>query len=175
MLISSKMNGALNKQVGNEFGASLQYTAMASHFASESLNELAVKFYQQADEEREHAMRLVKYIIDAGGKVEIPAIDAPKSSFASVEEAIQLAVSWEKKVTGQINELMNMAIKESDHISQVILSWFVAEQLEEVSSMENLLKLVQRAGEQRLIYVEEYVSKHKTKRGDKVPSLPGAD
>ncbi len=157
MLISKKMNAAINEQIGNEFGASLQYVAIASHFAGEGLSALAGHFFQQAEEERDHAMRFVHYLDDAGGKVEIPTIPAPHTEFKNVADAIRLALQHEMKVTSQINSLVDLALKESDHISRDMLSWFVKEQLEEVSSMDNLLKVVQRAGENNLIHVEDYI------------------
>jgi bacterioferritin B len=160
MLISQKMNAAINEQIGNEFAASLQYVAIASHFAGEGLSELATKFYRQADEERDHAMRFVRYVVDAGGKVAIPAIPAPKAQFKSVEEAVRLSLEWEQTVTKQVNGLVQLAIKESDYIAQNFLGWFVNEQLEEVSSMDNLLKVVQRAGDKNLLYVESYLARH---------------
>src|SRR3972149_7030452 len=101
MLISESMNQAINEQIGNEFSASLQYVSIASHFASETLPELAAHFYRQAEEERDHAMRFVKYVVDAGGRVEIPAVPTPQSEFKTVEEAIQLSLDREKTVTDQ--------------------------------------------------------------------------
>ena len=163
MLISNKMNAAINQQIGNEFGASLQYVAIASNFAGEGLMALAGHFYKQSDEERDHAMRFVHYLDDAGGKVEIPAIPAPRTSFKNVADAIRLALTHEIKVTNQINALVDLALKESDHISRDMLSWFVKEQLEEVSSMDNLLKVVQRAGESNLIHVEDYITRLQAK------------
>ncbi len=163
MLISKKMNEAINQQVGNEFGASLQYVAIASHFAGEGLNALASHFYKQAEEEREHAMRFVHYLDDAGGKLHIPATPAPRTEFKNVADAIRLALHHELKVTSQINSLVDLALKESDHISRDMLSWFVREQLEEVSSMDNLLKVVVRAGESNLIHVEDYITRLQAK------------
>jgi len=159
MLISEKMNAALNEQVGHEFGASLQYVAIAAYFDSDNLPELAAHFYRQADEERDHAMRFVNYVVDAGGKVAIPAVPAPKSGFASAEEAVKLSVDWELTVTKQINALVDLAIKETDHTTQNFLQWFVTEQLEEVSSMERLLSMIRRAGV-NLLLVEEYLARH---------------
>jgi ferritin len=164
MLISKKMNGAINQQIGNEFGASLQYVAIAAHFASEGLTVLAEHFDRQADEERDHAMRFVRYLIDAGGAVEIPAIPAPRATFKDAAEAVRLALGHEMTVTSQINALVDLALKESDHISRETLSWFVKEQLEEVSSMDNLLKVIQRAGEGNLVHVEEYLVRLDKKR-----------
>lgn len=146
MLISSEMETALNEQIGNEFGASLQYTNVATYFDSENLRLLAKLFHKQSDEERQHALKLADYVVQAGGHVSIPAVRAPQSRFESAEEAVKLAVDWELQVTDQINALMNLAIAKNDHLSQAFLSWFVTEQLEEVSSMTRLLDLVRRAG-----------------------------
>lgn len=159
MLISGQMNTALNEQVGNEFSASLQYVAIATYFDTESLPELANHFYRQAEEERTHAMRFVHYVVDAGGAVNIPAIPEAHSRFRSAEEAVQTALDGEMSVTQQINALVDLAIKESDHITQSMLQWFVAEQLQEVSGMDTLLRIVQRAGEQGLLHVEEYLAR----------------
>jgi ferritin len=162
MIISGQMNAALNEQIGNEFGASLQYVAIASYFASESLPELATHFYLQAEEERAHAMRLVRFMVDAGGEVQIPAIPEARSRFETAEEAVQKALDGEIAVTQQINALVDRAIKETDHITQNALQWFVTEQLQELSSMETLLRIVQRAGEQGLLHVEEYLARHRS-------------
>jgi ferritin len=78
MLISKKINDAINQQIGNEFGASLQYVAIATHFDQEALPQLAAHFYKQAEEERDHAMRFVKFVVDTDGEVVIPAVKAPK-------------------------------------------------------------------------------------------------
>ncbi len=158
MLISSKMNAALNEQVGNEFRASLQYVAVAAYFDRDSLPVLAGHFYQQATEERDHAMRIVKFIVDAGGHVAIPAIPEGRHEFTSAKDAVQLAVDGELAVTQQINGLMDLAITENDHITRNFLEWFVNEQLEEVSSMEMLLGMIRRAGESGLLLVENYLS-----------------
>ncbi len=166
MLISQQMNEALNEQIGNEFGASLQYVSIAAYFDNESLPHLAAHFYRQADEERDHAMRIVNYVVDAGGKVAIPALPAPRSGLGSAEEAVQLSLDSEMKVTRQINGLMDRAIKENDHITANFLQWFVNEQLEEVSSMETLLRMVQRAGESGLLFIESYLQHSHGERKD---------
>ena len=172
MLISQKMNDALNEQIGYEFAASLQYVSIASHFAGEGLTCLANHFYKQANEERDHAMRFVNYVVDAGGTVVIPDIKAPQSRFSGVEEAVSLSLSQEKEVTAKINALVEQSMKESDHITFQILSWFVREQLEEVSSMDNLLKVVQLAGPKNLLYVEEYIARHQP-TSKAIPGAPG--
>jgi ferritin len=147
----------MNEQIGHEMGASMQYIAIASYFDSETLPELAKFFYRQADEERDHAMRFVHFMVDVDAAVEIPAIPAPRSEFASAEEAVALSLEWERTVTQQIYDLVTIAQNDSNHIAVRFLDWFVNEQLEEVSTMGALLSLVRRAGESGLLHVEEYL------------------
>ncbi len=161
MLISETLNQAMNEHIGKELAASNQYLNIAAYFDGESLPELAGFFFRQADEERMHALKFVHYILDAGGDVAIPAVEAPKADIASPEDAARLSLEWELEVTRQINELMNLAIKENDHIAQEFLRWFVNEQLEEVSTMDELLTVIRRAGDQ-VLFVEQYLSR----RGD---------
>ncbi len=158
MLISDAMNDAINEQIGHEFAAMLQYVAIATYFDGEGLPMLARHFYRQAEEEREHALRFVRYVTDTGGQVAIPALPATRSGFDSAEAAVQLSLDQELTVTRQINELMDRAIAENDHTTRNALAWFVEEQLEEVSSFETLLRMVQRAGETGLLFVEEYLA-----------------
>jgi bacterioferritin B len=165
MLISKPMNAALNDQVGHEFGASLQYVQIATYFDGEGLPTLARHFYKQAEEEREHAMKFVRFITDAAGELAIPSIPAPQPSFKSAEEAVRKSVDWEVTVTKQINALMDLAIRDNDHITRNFLNWFMEEQLEEVSSMETLLSMVRRAGESGLLFVESYLAQGKKSGG----------
>jgi len=161
MLISKAMNEAMNMQIGSELAASNQYITIASYFGREQLPELADFFFRQSDEEREHAMKFVHYILEAGGEVDIPAIEPAQGSIASAQEAVQMALDWEMEVTKQINGLMDLAIRENDHLAQNFLRWFVDEQLEEISTMDELLGVIRRAGDQ-LLFVEDYV----VRRGD---------
>jgi ferritin len=164
MLISRKINDAINQQIGNELGASLQYVAIAVHFDQQALPKLAAHFYKQAEEEREHAMKFVKFLVDADGEVKIPAVSAPKAKFATAEEAVKMSLDWEVEVTGQIHNLVALAKKENNYTTDQFLQWFVAEQLEEVSSMDNLLKVIRLAGEKGLLRVEEWLAR----QGDNV-------
>ncbi len=158
MLISQNMNAALNRQVGSELGASNQYLHIAAFFENESLPALAGFFFRQSDEERAHALRIVHYTLDAGGSVAVPAIEAAPTGITGAETAVQMALDWELEVTQQINGLMDLAMEENDHMTQQFLRWFVEEQLEEVSTMEELLGIVRRAGESGLLLVEQYVA-----------------
>ena len=157
MMISKPMNAAINVQVGNELAASNQYVAIAGYFDGEGLPALAKHFFKQAAEERDHAMRFVRIILDAGGALQIPSIPAPKATFKDSADAVKLALESEIKVTKQINEIVDLAIKDKDHLSKNALEWFVNEQREEVSSMDTLLRMVKRAGEPGLFFVENFL------------------
>ncbi|HEY0930259.1 MAG TPA: ferritin [Gemmatimonas sp.] len=157
MLISATLAQALNTQIGNEFGASLQYYAIGAHFHRIHLAQLAKLFFKQADEEREHAQKLLHYVVETGGELRLPPVKEPVHTFASAEEALQAALNWEVEVTGQIKRLMDLAASESDYLAQNFLQWFVDEQLEEVTKMTRLLGVVRMAGERNLLSVEAYL------------------
>jgi len=157
VLISRELATAFNQQIGNEFGASMQYVSIAAHFQQRQLTLLAKLFMDQAEEERMHAMKFVKYMLDTKGDLLIPAIAAPKASFKSAEDAVAAALAWEQDVTRQIGQLMDIAVKESDYLAQSFLQWFIDEQLEEVVKMDRLLGVVRQAGEKNLIMVEAYL------------------
>lgn len=157
MLINDKIAAAFNQQVGNELGNSNQYLAVAAYFEGQSLKGLAKMFFKQADEERAHAMKFVKFILDAGGKVMIPAIAAVQNDFKSAEAAAQLALDAEVRTTDQINDLVALTIAEKNYAAQNFLQWFVNEQVEEVSSAQTHLAVIQRAGS-NILMVEAYMA-----------------
>lgn len=159
MLISKELQDGFNAQIGHEFAASLQYVNIASYFDADSLPQLAAFFYRQAEEERVHAMKFVHYIVDAGGQVQVPGTEEPKYDFQSAKEAVQAALNWEVEVTKQINDLMDLAISQNDHIGQDFLRWFVTEQLEEISTMDTLLSVVDRAGS-NMLWVEDFLARN---------------
>lgn len=158
MQISKAMSDLMNAQIGNELGASNQYLQIAVYFEGMALKKLAKLFEKQAEEEREHAMKFFHYLNEVAAPVTIPAIAAPKYDIASAEQAFKMAVAWEKEVTSQIHAMVDLAIKEKDHASNNFLQWFVAEQVEEVSSMETYLQIIQQAGEKNLLMMEAYLS-----------------
>jgi ferritin len=159
VLISKELESTMNAQIGREFGASMQYVNIATYFDCDNLPQLAAFFYRQAEEEKMHAMKFVHYIVDAGGQVRVPAIEESKYDFQSPKEAVQAALNWELEVTKQINNLMDLAIKQNDHIGQDFLRWFVTEQLEEVSTMDTLLSVVERAGD-NVLWVEDFLARN---------------
>ncbi len=157
MLISNELAAAFNAQIGHEYGAGLQYIAIAAHFRHEQLTLLAKLFFKQAEEETQHAMKFVQYMLDTKADLRIPAIPAPKATFASAEEAVQAALNWEEEVTRQITALMDIAVKQNDYLAQSFLQWFSDEQLEEVVTMDRLLNVIRRSGERNLLMVEAYL------------------
>jgi bacterioferritin B len=152
----SRFITALNEQVAYEFGACQQYTAIAVHYDAETLPRLAAFFYRQALEERNHAMMMVQYLLDAGERVTIPGVQAPQTEFADTVEPVALALEQEKRVTGQINALAAAARDVGDYAGEQFMHWFIKEQVEEVSSMSDLLRVVERARENPLL-AEEYL------------------
>ncbi|HTM26066.1 MAG TPA: ferritin [Vicinamibacterales bacterium] len=157
MLISARLAEAFNEQIGHEFGASMQYVSIAAHFSRSKLTLLSKLFLKQADEEKQHAMKFVQYLLDTQGDLLIPAIPAPTATFTSAEAAVKAALDWEQDVTRQITALMELAVKESDYLAQSFLQWFIDEQLEEVVKMDRLLGVIRQAGEKNLIMVEAYL------------------
>jgi ferritin len=159
MITSQRIIEAINEQIGNEFAAMLQYTAISAHFDAETLPELSAYFARQAEEEKLHAHKFIQYVVDTGAHVVIPAVPAPQCRFEAAAQAVELSLDQEKKVSQQINGIVHMAKEESDYTTDNFLQWFVKEQLEEVSSMSDLLNIVQRAGEGNLLRVEEYLAR----------------
>ena len=157
MLISQPLATALNQQIGHEFGASMQYVSIAAHFQRSNLTLLAKLFFEQADEERQHAMKFVKYVLDTKADLRIPAIPAATPTFPSAEAAVQAALTWEQEVTKQITALMEQAVKDNDYLAQSFLQWFIDEQLEEVVKMDRLLSVIKQSGEKNLLMVEAYI------------------
>ena len=156
---------SLNAQLGRELEAHLQYLAISSWFDSEGLPELTRFFAAQAAEEHVHAMKFLAYVQDVGGPVAIPALAAPKPAFESAEEAVAASLEWENEVTASIDAIMDQAIAGRDHATQAFLQWFVTEQVEEVSTMGELLQVTRRAGEDNLLLLEDYVARLGTAEG----------
>jgi len=149
---------ALNEQIGYEFRASQQYIAIATYYDAQTLPQLAAHFYRQAVEERNHAMMMVQYLLDADEEVVVPGVEAPQTQFEDAVAPVSLALAQEKRVTTQIVELVKLAREEGELVGEQFLHWFLTEQREEVSSMNDLLAIVER-GRDDLLLVEEYMAR----------------
>lgn len=162
MMISSRMNGALNQQVTNEINASFSYLAMSFAFNDMGLKVFGQRYRAQADEERGHAMKIAGYIQEVGGKVCLDAVAKPRDDYDSAQAMVEAALTSEETVTKQINDLVALAEAEKDYATRSFLQWFVDEQVEEVSSMSALLQMVKMAGEANLFLVEGRLAKMMT-------------
>ena len=163
----------LNEQIGYEFGASQQYVAAAVYYDGETLPRLASFFYAQALEERNHAMMMVQYLLDADADVVIPGTQAPRSSFADIVEPVQVALDQEKRVSDQINALAALAREHGDYSSEQFMQWFIKEQVEEVASMSDLLRVVERAKDNPLL-AEEFLARETVGDEGEDPTAPEA-
>jgi bacterioferritin B len=164
---------ALNEQIGREFGASQQYVAIAVSYDDETLPQLASHFYRQAVEERNHAMMIVQYLLDASEPVTVPGVAAPQTSFPDAVAPVRLALEQEKGVTDDIVRLAKLAREEGDLVGEQFLHWFLQEQREEVASMTALLHVLERAGG-NLLLVEEYLARTSVSADEPVASPPAA-
>jgi ferritin len=149
---------ALNEQVANEFAASHQYVAIAAHYESQTLPQLARFFYKQAVEERGHAMMMIKYLLDTDSPVQFREVNAPETGFSDHIAPIRLALEQEKTVSGQIGELFRVARDEGDYLSEQFVQWFLKEQVEEVATMKELLDVAERVKEFPMS-LEEFIAR----------------
>jgi ferritin len=163
----------LNEQIAKEFGAHQQYVAIAVHYDAETLPRLAAFFYAQALEERNHAMMMVQYLMDAGVDPIIPGVDAPRTSFADIVEPVAAALEQERRVSDQIEELAKIAREAGDYLSEQFTLWFLKEQVEEVATMSDLLRVVERARENPM-FAEEYLAREQPGDAGADPTAPPA-
>jgi ferritin len=163
----------LNEQVGHEFAASQQYVAIAVHYDAQTLPRLAAHFYRQAVEERNHAMMIVQYLLDADERVAIPGVAEPQTKFGDVVEPVRLALEQEKRVTEQISDLAKLARTEGDLVGEQFLHWFLQEQREEISSMAALLTVVERSRD-NVMLIEDFLAREVVGDEGADPAAPPA-
>ncbi len=157
MKISQKLNNAINKQIGEELKASNGYANMAAYFNGLGLLKLTAMFFEQSAEEREHAMKFLHYLLEVEGEVAIPAIPAVPDKFESVKAAFEMALRWEKEVTGKINQLMDLAVEEKDYAAQDFLRWYVTEQVEEEATMSHLVLVSEQLQDRSPLLIENHL------------------
>jgi ferritin len=149
----------LHEQVGHEFAAHQQYLAIALYFDAQTLPQLAGFFYRQAVEERNHAMMMLGYLKDAGAPLHVPGVAAPENGFSDIAEPVRLA-------------LAQIAREAGDYTSEQFVQWFLQEQVEEVSSMNALLTVVERAKDDPM-RAEDYLARE-TSAAAADPTAPPA-
>jgi ferritin len=163
----------LNAQIGREFGASQQYIAVAVYYDAQTLPQLASFFYRQSLEERDHAMMMTQYLLDAGANVEIPGVAAPKTDFADIAEPIRIALEQERNVTDQISGLAAIARDADDYVSEQFTQWFLKEQIEEIATMSDLLHVAERSKD-RPMEIEDFVAREHPGAEGEDPTAPAA-
>jgi ferritin len=157
---SERFVEALNEQIANEFAAAHQYVAVGVHYEAETFPRLAQFFYEQAEEEREHAMKMVRYLVDTSSPVNLGSVKAPSKDFADHVEPIKIALEQERKVTVQISKLLELARETNDYASEQFMHDFVEEQVEEEATMQDLLAVAERTREIPML-LEEYLARDK--------------
>ena len=163
----------LNEQIAYEFAASQQYIANAVYYDSQTLPRLAGFFYAQSVEERNHAMMMVRYLLDADARVSVPGVEAPEVEFADIVAPVALALDQERRVSDQIAGLISVAREESDYLSEQFVQWFLKEQVEEVSTMSSLLAVVERSSDSPM-FIEDYLAREHGGAEAEDPTAPAA-
>jgi bacterioferritin B len=170
---TSRFAAQLNSQIGNEFAAHQQYVAIAVHYDALTMPAMAAYFYRQALEERDHAMMMVRFLVDTDREVTIPGSPAPQSQFDDIVAPVALALDQERRVTAQIHELTRIAREENDFAAEQFMQWFIKEQVEEVAAMNDLLTVVTRAKDD-IQYIEGYAAARRLEDDPTAPTPAGA-
>ncbi len=148
-MIGKAMQDAINDQINKELYSSYLYLSMAAYFEDKNLPGFANWMHVQEGEEREHGMKFYKHLIERGGRVELKAIAAPATEWKTSLELFEEVAAHEAKVTASINALYELALKEKDYPAQVLLQWFINEQVEEEKNAAEIvaeLKLIDVRG-----------------------------
>ncbi len=161
----------LNEQIGHEYAAHQQYVAIAVQYDAETLPQLARFFYRQALEERDHAMMMVQYLVDADARAVVPGVAAPQVDFSDIVAPVALALAQEKRVSEQINALAALARQENDYSSEQFMQWFIKEQIEEVATMSDLLRVVERS-QDNAMDIEDYLAREQLGEAGGDPTAP---
>lgn len=163
----------LNDQIANEFAAHQQYVACAVYYDSQALPQLAAFFYRQALEERTHAMMMIQFLLDTDTEATTPGVQAPRTAFADVVEPVALALEQERRVSEQISALVATAREEGDYASEQFMQWFIAEQIEEVATMSELLRVAERSRD-HVAEIEDFLAREQPGDGGTDAAAPRA-
>lgn len=168
----SKFYRLLVEQVRHEFTASHQYVAIAAWFDDQDLPQLARLFYEQSLEERDHAMMIVRYLLDMDVDFALPDVGEIVTDFSTPRDLVALALQQEREVTAQFQRLAEVARDENEYIGEQFLQWFLQEQVEEVAKMSTLLNVVDRPNG-NLFDVETFVARDMPSEDNDGQSAPG--
>lgn len=171
MAKTPKFPELLRTQIRHEFTAAQQYIALAVWFDARDLPRLAKRFYRQSIEERNHALAMVRYLLDRDQPVVIPGSGDVRNDFSSVHEAISLALEQERTVTADIEAMAKAARADEDYLGEQFVAWFLKEQVEEVAQMTTLLTVVERAGG-NLFEIENHLYRESATDVEEAPDMP---
>lgn len=138
---------ALNEQINAELHSAYVYLAMSAHFAEQNFDGFAHWMRHQADEEMEHALKLYEYVLERGGHIELKAVAGPPKKFGTPLKIFEMALAHEKKISGMIHDLFDLARKKKDYATEIHLNWFVTEQVEEEDSAGKAVERLRMAGD----------------------------
>jgi ferritin len=145
-MLSKELEAAINKQINAEFWSAYLYLSMSTHFAHEGLPGFANWFKVQFQEEQDHAMKFMNYLISKGNKVELKPIEKVDTSWESLLQAFEVTLNHERVVTSLINNLVSIARKENDYATENMLQWFVSEQVEEEETAQGMIDSLKLIG-----------------------------
>ena len=143
-MLSEKLIAAINDQIQYEYYSAFTYKAMQGYFEAEDLSGMANWMNIQFQEELSHAEKMFQFVCETGGKVNLMAIDAPRNEYNSILEIFEETLKHEQEVTSRINNLMDLAQQEKNHVAQIFLQWFITEQIEEEASVGHIIAKLKR-------------------------------
>jgi ferritin len=146
-MISKKMAEELNKQVNREFYSAYFYLSMSAHSDFLGFKGCASWFMMKNHEETQHAMKIYKYILDQGAQINLLPVEQPPTTFANVSAMFEETLAHEQGVTKNFNELMDVAVSEKDHATQIFLQWFITEQIEEEATVGEVINKFKMVGD----------------------------
>jgi ferritin len=153
---------AINEQIKHEFYSAYLYLSMAGSFEVANLPGFAHRMYKQSEEEREHAMKLFKFLLDRGEHVQLLPLDQPPNAFRSPLDTFEQALDHEKDITSRIHKLYDLSVQENDYPGQVMLHWFVTEQVEEEKAASEIVERLRMAGDDgaALLLLDKELGEH---------------
>jgi ferritin len=171
-MLTEKVQKALNGQLNAELYSSYLYLSMNAYFKSVNLDGFANWMHYQAQEELEHSMKFYDFIIQRGGKVQLQQIEAPPSEWGSPLAVFEATLEHEQKVTGLINDLVDVAHEERDHATNIFLQWFVSEQVEEEENVGGVLEQLKLMGDAKggLFMIDRELAKRSPSGGSEEAS-----
>lgn len=148
-MVSKKVQDALNNQINLEAASSQYYLAMASWAETKGYNGTCEFLYRQADEERQHMLKLIRYVNERGGQAEIPALSQPPKEFLSITEIFKSLLKHEIKVTSEVNQVVHICLEEKDYTTHNFMQWYVSEQIEEEATARGIMDRLNLIGDDK--------------------------